>query len=120
MYPTISLATLSCLFSRLSPLSAHQNEDSEDDASKAVAAGCCLTVVALVVGNDMIQAPSPVLAFIESNIQSANWRQREAATMAFGAPLCSASRCSPLPLFPSALPLPPPHASPVEFEMRRF
>jgi hypothetical protein len=74
-------------------LAPSQSEDPDDDSSKAIIAGCCLTNIAAAVGNDIIQAPSPVLGFIESHIQSGNWREREAATMAFGA--CAVSTPTP-------------------------
>ena len=65
-------------------VTAPQSEDPEDESTnKATAASCCLVEVARTVRSDIIAPGSPVLQFIESRIQSANWREREAATMAF-------------------------------------
>lgn len=46
-----------------------------------MAAATCISLLAQCVGNNVIQ---PVVPFIESNIQSEDWRNREAAVMAFG------------------------------------
>lgn len=46
-----------------------------------MAAATCLSLLAQCVGNMVI---GPVVPFIETNIQNENWRNREAAVMAFG------------------------------------
>lgn len=46
-----------------------------------MASATCLSLLAQCVGNNVIQ---PVVPFIETNIQHENWRNREAAVMAFG------------------------------------
>lgn len=59
-----------------------QNEDPDDDTwNVAMAAGSCLQLFAQDTGNYVVQ---PTLAFVEQNIASENWREREAAVMAFG------------------------------------
>lgn len=46
-----------------------------------MASATCLSLLAQCVGNMVI---APVVPFIESNITSEEWRNREAAVMAFG------------------------------------
>lgn len=59
-----------------------QNEDAEDDSwNVAMASGACLQLFAQNTGNYIVQ---PCLEFVEKNISSANWREREAAVMTFG------------------------------------
>lgn len=59
-----------------------QNDDPDDDTwNVAMAAGACLTLFAQDTGNYVV---APTLQFVEQNIGSANWRDREAAVMAFG------------------------------------
>jgi importin subunit beta-1 len=59
-----------------------QEEDyDEDEWTVSMASATCLSLLAQCVGNAVIQ---PVVPFIETNIQSENWRNREAAVMAFG------------------------------------
>ncbi|ODQ77139.1 hypothetical protein BABINDRAFT_42269 [Babjeviella inositovora NRRL Y-12698] len=63
-------------------LLTRQNDDAEDDDwSVAMAAGACLQLFAQNTGNYVVQ---PALAFVESKIQAQEWRDREAAVMAFG------------------------------------
>ena len=72
-----------CLF--LVYIGPFQSEDLDDDTwTKSMAAGSCLGLLAQSVQSDVVQPPSPVLPFIEANIQNANWRFKEAAVMAFG------------------------------------
>lgn len=60
----------------------NQNEDPEDDDwSVAMAAGSCLQLFAQATGMYVVQ---PTLDFFEKNIGQAEWRDREAAVMAFG------------------------------------
>lgn len=59
-----------------------QNDDAEDDDwSVAMAAAACLQLFAQDTTNYVVQ---PTLQFVEQNITSANWREKEAAVMAFG------------------------------------
>ncbi|KAI4319408.1 hypothetical protein MLD38_033007 [Melastoma candidum] len=61
-----------------------QEEDQDQDEGAwniAMAGGTCLGLVARTVGDDIIPL---VMPFIEENIAKPDWRQREAATYAFG------------------------------------
>ncbi|XVF51030.1 hypothetical protein PTKIN_Ptkin04bG0150700 [Pterospermum kingtungense] len=60
-----------------------QEEDQDQDGAWniAMASGTCLGLVARTVGDDIVP---PVVPFIEENITKPDWRQREAATYAFG------------------------------------
>lgn len=63
-------------------LLTRQEEDAdEDEWNVSMAAGTCLSLLALAVNDTIVQA---VIPFIESNITSADWHFREAAVMAFG------------------------------------
>lgn len=61
-----------------------QEEDQDQDEGAwniAMAGGTCLGLVARTVGDDLVPF---VMPFIEENIRKPDWRQREAATYAFG------------------------------------
>ncbi|MCD7461772.1 Importin subunit beta-1 [Datura stramonium] len=61
-----------------------QEEDQDQDEvawNLAMAGGTCLGLVARTVGDDIVPL---VMPFIEENITKPDWRQREAATYAFG------------------------------------
>ncbi|KAJ6838534.1 importin subunit beta-1-like [Iris pallida] len=61
-----------------------QDEDQDQDEGAwniAMAGGTCLGLVARTVGDDVVPL---VMPFIEDNITKPDWRQREAATFAFG------------------------------------
>ncbi|EEF46522.1 importin beta-1, putative [Ricinus communis] len=61
-----------------------QEEDQDQDEGAwniAMAGGTCLGLVARTVGDDIVPL---VMPFIEENITKPDWRQREAATYAFG------------------------------------
>ncbi|KAL8160572.1 hypothetical protein V2J09_002109 [Rumex salicifolius] len=61
-----------------------QEEDQDQDEGAwniSMAGGTCLGLVARTVGDDIVPL---VMPFIEENITKPDWRQREAATYAFG------------------------------------
>ncbi|KAK4787871.1 hypothetical protein SAY86_011704 [Trapa natans] len=80
-----------------------QEEDQDQDEGAwniAMAGGTCLGLVARTVGDEIIPL---VLPFIESNITKPLWRQREAATYAFGSILEGPSPDKLIPLVNVAL-----------------
>ncbi|KAL6127258.1 hypothetical protein ACLB2K_075299 [Fragaria x ananassa] len=75
-----------------------QEEDQDQDEGAwniAMAGGTCLCLVARTVGDDIVPL---VMPFIEENITKPEWRQREAATYAFGSILegPSADKLTPI------------------------
>lgn len=69
-----------------------QAEDAdEEEWNIAEASGSCLTFCAVAAGDTVLQV---TLLFITANITNANWRFREAATLAFGCILNGPSRDS--------------------------
>ncbi|KAK8949364.1 Transportin-1 [Platanthera zijinensis] len=61
-----------------------QEEDQDQDEgawNTAMAGGTCLGLISRTVGDDVVPL---VMPFIEENIAKPEWRQREAATYAFG------------------------------------
>lgn len=80
-----------------------QEEDAdEDEWNVSMAAGTCLSLLALAVNDTIVQA---VIPFIESNITSQDWHFREAAVMAFGSILDGPDPQVIAPLIHQALPL---------------
>ena len=80
-----ALAALQEVLPTLLALLTRQNDDPEDDDwLVAMAAGACLLLFAQNVGNYIVE---PTVHFVAANIESSNWRQREAAVMAFGSVL---------------------------------
>ncbi|CAM9411941.1 unnamed protein product [Ectocarpus sp. 6 AP-2014] len=82
-----------------------QDEDSADDLEHwdlAKAGATCLRLIAQLVDDDVVDQMVP---FVTENIQSANWRQREAAVMAFGAVLEGPTVEKLSPLVQSAMPI---------------
>ncbi|KAF5734345.1 importin subunit beta-1-like [Tripterygium wilfordii] len=80
-----------------------QEEDQDQDEGAwniAMAGGTCLGLVARTVGDDVVPF---VMPFIEENITKLDWRQREAATYAFGSILEGPSPDKLLPLVNVAL-----------------
>ncbi|GAA5804019.1 armadillo-type protein [Helicostylum pulchrum] len=79
-----------------------QEEDyDEDEWTVSMASATCLSLLAQCVGNMVI---TPVVPFIESNIQNENWRNREAAVMAFGSIMDGPEPNVLTPLVDQALP----------------
>ncbi|XP_073021503.1 importin subunit beta-1-like [Primulina eburnea] len=63
-------------------LKQEEDQDLDEGAwNLAMAGGTCLGLVARTVGDDIVPL---VMPFIEENITKGDWRQREAATYAFG------------------------------------
>jgi importin subunit beta-1 len=80
-----------------------QEEDAdEDEWNVSMAAGTCLSLLALAVNDHIVQA---VVPFIEQNITSQDWHYREAAVMAFGSILDGPDPQVLAPLIHQALPL---------------
>ncbi|KAL4651315.1 hypothetical protein ACB092_01G151200 [Castanea dentata] len=80
-----------------------QDEDQDQDEGAwniAMAGGTCLGLVARTVGDDVVPL---VMPFIEENITKPDWRQREAATYAFGSILEGPSPDKLIPLVNIAL-----------------
>lgn len=80
-----------------------QEEDQDQDEGAwniAMAGGTCLGLVARAVGDDIVPL---VMPFIEENITKPDWRQREAATYAFGSILEGPSPDKLIPLVNVAL-----------------
>ncbi|PQM41912.1 importin subunit beta-1 [Prunus yedoensis var. nudiflora] len=80
-----------------------QEEDQDQDEvawNVAMAGGTCLGLVARTVGDDVVPL---VMPFIEENITKPDWRQREAATYAFGSILEGPSPDKLMPLVNVAL-----------------
>ena len=70
------------LVPRLLDCLTHQSEEVDDETwNPAMAAATCLSLIAEAAGDPVVPA---VLPFITQHISSANWRLKEAATIAFG------------------------------------
>lgn len=83
-------------------LLTRQNEDPEDeDWTVAMAAAACLQLFAQDTTNYVVQ---PTLQFVEANINSPNWRNKEAAVMAFGSILDGPDKSQLTNLIGQALP----------------
>ncbi|KAK2390742.1 importin subunit beta-1 [Trifolium repens] len=81
-----------------------QEEDQDLDECAwniSMAGGTCLGLVAGTTGDDIVPL---VMPFIEENITNPDWRQREAATYAFGSILEGPSPEKLVPLINHALP----------------
>jgi len=63
-------------------LTRQEDEPDEDTWNPAMAAGTCLSLVAQTVRDEVVPH---VMPFVQENINSPNWKFREAATLAFGA-----------------------------------
>lgn len=84
-------------------LLCNQDEDAdEEDWNVAMASGSCIEMLAQCVEGMVV---GPVLTFIEGNIHSENWKQRDAAVMAFGSILDGPDPVTLEPLVQQALPV---------------
>ncbi|KAI0764084.1 armadillo-type protein [Irpex lacteus] len=86
----------------LTLLTRQEEEYDEDEWNVSMAAGTCLGLLAQAVADTIVQA---VIPFIEANIRSADWHQREAAVMAFGSILEGPDPAVLMPLVNQALPI---------------
>lgn len=85
----------------LSLLMRQEEDATEDEWNVSMAAGTCLALLAQAVGDGIV---TPIIPFVESHIKSTEWRQREAAVMAFGSILDGPEEKLLLPLVSQALP----------------
>lgn len=86
----------------LSVLCKQEEFDDDDDWNPCKAAGVCLMLMATCCENDVIPH---VLPFVQSNIQSTDWKLRDAAAMAFGSILEGPDPDTLSPLCVQAMPL---------------
>lgn len=78
-----------------------QEEDQDEDSwNLSMAAATCLALVAQVVGDYCVD---PTMEFITKNIESNDWRPKEAAIMAFGSILDGPDTAKIAPLVRQAL-----------------
>lgn len=97
-----ALASIQEVVPNLLNLLTKQHEDPEsDDWNVSMSAGACLQLFAQNCANYVVE---PVLHFVEQNITSENWRQREAAVMAFGSILDGPDKVQLINLIHQALP----------------
>ncbi|ODV83247.1 hypothetical protein CANARDRAFT_9821 [[Candida] arabinofermentans NRRL YB-2248] len=97
-----ALVAITDVLPTLLVLLTRQNSDPEDDDwSVAMAAGACLQLFAQNTGNYVVQ---PTLQFVEQNLPSPHWRNKEAAVMAFGSILDGPDRSELTLLIGQALP----------------
>lgn len=93
-------ALIPLLFETL--LKQEEDQDLDEGAwNIAMAGGTCLGLVARTTGDDIVPL---VMPFVEENITKPDWRQREAATYAFGSILDGPSPDKLAPLVNHALP----------------
>lgn len=74
--------------------------DDEDDWNPCKAAGVCLLLLATCCENDIVPY---VMPFIQENIQSDNWRYKDAALMVFGSILSGIDEDTLKPLVEQAM-----------------
>lgn len=65
----------------LGTLTRQEEDQDEDTWDVAMAGGTCLSLVAATVRDEIVPY---VMPFVQNNVNHENWRNREAATMAFG------------------------------------
>ncbi|KAF0685755.1 Aste57867_22363 [Aphanomyces stellatus] len=87
----------------LNTLTQQEEDQFEDDTwNLSMAGATTLTLAAQVVEDAIVP---PVMQFVTSNIQSANWRQKEAAIMAFGSILDGPNHSTIQPIVENAMPV---------------
>ncbi|CEP63668.1 karyopherin beta LALA0_S08e07866g [Lachancea lanzarotensis] len=97
-----ALTSIQEVIPNLLNLLTRQNEDAEDDDwNVAMSSGACLQLFAQNCGNYVVE---PVLRYVEQNIVNENWRNREAAVMAFGSILDGPDKVQLTNLIHQALP----------------
>lgn len=79
-----------------------QSEDEDDSWNIARAGAACLEAIAQTISDSIVPL---VLPFVTSNINSSNWRLKEAAIMAFGMILDGPSAQAMGPVVSNALPV---------------
>mmetsp|Transcript_6215 Transcript_6215/g.9298 ORF Transcript_6215/g.9298 Transcript_6215/m.9298 type:complete len:858 (-) Transcript_6215:252-2825(-) len=99
-YVKLALPHLSPLL--LECLTKQDPDASEDEWGIAEAGATCLSLVALTVGDDIVDK---IVPYVVSNISNENWRLRESAIMAFGAILDGPSEMKLSPLVHQAMPV---------------
>lgn len=78
-----------------------QEEDQEEDTwDVAMAAATCLTLISVAAGDPVVPL---VMRFVTEHLDKPNWREREAATMAFGCILEGPSEAALKPLVESGV-----------------
>lgn len=82
-------------------LTKQEEDEDEDEWNVSMAAATCLSLFAQCVRNAII---SPIVPFVEGNIQNTDWRYREAAVMAFGSIMDGPDDSVLRPLVDQALP----------------
>ena len=78
------------------------SDGDEDNWSISSAAATCLDAMSRCIENNIIAF---VLPFVQANISSTNWRQKEAAVMAFAAILEGPSADTLTPMVAQAVPV---------------
>lgn len=87
----------------LMELVKQQDEDAdEDEWDVSKAAGVCIGLLSQCVADDIVSLAIP---FIEANIKSTDWRERDAAVLCFGQILDGPSVKTLTPLVEQALPI---------------
>jgi importin subunit beta-1 len=58
-----------------------EEDDDDDEWGHALSAACCLQALATLLTNDVLE---PVVQYVASHIQAADWKEKYAALMALG------------------------------------
>lgn len=94
-------AVLGSLIPLLTETLKQQDEDQDEDSwNLSMAGATCLALVAQTVGDACVDL---TMTFITQNIESSDWRQKEAAIMAFGSILDGPDTAKITPLVRQAL-----------------
>ena len=102
--PYYSKSALPHLLPALLESLRHEEEHDEDEWNPAMAAGTCLGLLSECVKDDIFKG-NVVMSFVIQNVQSPDWRCREAAVMAFGSVMDGPSMESMSHYLSSALPV---------------